>query len=127
MPGRISDVDVLTILSTADVCLAPDPKNGLNEFHTMNKIMDYMRMGKPIVSFDLLESKYSAKSAALHVKNNKFVDFGDAIIYILENPTIALEMGKGGLERVNKFLKWEISKKELLNAYNQLFFITNKP
>ena len=123
MPGRISDEDVLTILSAADVCLAPDPKNGLNEFHTMNKIMDYMRMGKPIVSFDLLESKYSAESAAIYVKNNKFADFGDAIIYILENPEVALKMGTAGIERVNKFLKWEISKKELINAYNQLFSI----
>ncbi|MEV4899274.1 glycosyltransferase family 4 protein, partial [Nonomuraea sp. NPDC055795] len=51
--GRIPDADLLRYLSTADVCLAPDPLNPLNDVSTMNKIMEYMAMARPIVSFDL--------------------------------------------------------------------------
>src|SRR5205823_1985828 len=40
--GRIPDEDLLGYLSTADVCLSPDPRNPLNDVSTMNKIMEYM-------------------------------------------------------------------------------------
>ena len=45
--GRVSDEDVVRYLSTADVCLAPDPKNPLNDVSTMNKIVEYMAMSQP--------------------------------------------------------------------------------
>ncbi len=58
--GRISDDDVVRYLSTADVCLAPDPKNPLNDVSTMNKIVEYMAIGRAVVSFDLIEARVSA-------------------------------------------------------------------
>ena len=45
--GRIPDADVIRILSSADVCLAPDPKNPLNDLSTMNKIVEYMSLSRP--------------------------------------------------------------------------------
>ena len=62
--GRVPDEDVARYLSTADVCLAPDPKNPLNDVSTMNKIVEYMAMSRPIVSFDLIEARVSAGDAA---------------------------------------------------------------
>src|SRR5690606_4309163 len=61
--GRIPDEELVRYLSTADVCVSPDPKNELNDNSTMNKIMEYMAMGKAVVSFDLKETRFSAKDA----------------------------------------------------------------
>ena len=43
------DDEIRTMLSTADVCLAPDPPSPLNDVSTMIKIPEYMAMGKPVV------------------------------------------------------------------------------
>jgi glycosyltransferase involved in cell wall biosynthesis len=120
MPGRLPDNEVLEILSTSDVCLAPDPANGLNEFHTMNKIMDYMRCGKPIISFDLHESRYSAEEAAIYIENNDVIKFGEGIIFLLNNDEKREKMCKYGMERVNNLLKWELSEKILVENYKRL-------
>ena len=63
--GRVSDKVMLDYLNTADVCVNPDEYNEMNQKSTMNKILEYMALGKPIVQFDLTEGKYSAKKASL--------------------------------------------------------------
>ena len=68
--GRVPDEDLLRYLSTADVCLSPDPRNPLNDVSTMNKIMEYMAMARPIVSFDLREARVSAGDAAVYAPAN---------------------------------------------------------
>src|SRR6185369_8541839 len=45
--GRVSDKDLLEILSTADVCVNPDKPCEMNNISTMIKIMEYMALGKP--------------------------------------------------------------------------------
>ncbi len=120
MTGRLYDDGIKPILSTADVCLAPDPANGLNEYLTMNKIMDYMRFGKPIISFDLHESRFSAQDSAIYVKENDPEAFGKSIMEILSKPEQMKEMGKKGQERIDKFLKWEKSVQILLENYKEI-------
>jgi glycosyltransferase involved in cell wall biosynthesis len=63
--GYVSDELLIDYLSTADVCLAPDPPDRMNQLSTMTKIMEYMACQRPIVSFDLLETRRSAGEAAL--------------------------------------------------------------
>ena len=120
MPGRLYDKDIKPLLSTADICLAPDPANGLNEYLTMNKVMDYMRFGKPIVSFDLKESRFSAEDSAVYVENNNYVEFGMSIMNILKEPEKMSIMGKKGIERIDKHLKWENSVDILLDKYKEI-------
>lgn len=120
--GRIDDDELLaTYLSTSDVCVAPDPKNDLNDNCTLIKIAEYMAIGKPVVSFDLHESKYTAQSAAVYAENNDCADFGDKVIQLLDDPARRDEMGKIGRQRVMEFLSWEHSRKELIRAYDSLF------
>src|SRR5690606_17980265 len=64
--GRVPDEQLLEMLSTADVCVNPDVANGMNDKSTMNKIMEYMALGKPIVQFDLTEGRRSAQEASLY-------------------------------------------------------------
>ena len=118
--GRIPDNQVFSILSAIDIGAAPDPPSKMNNISTMNKIMDYMWFGKPIVSFDLIESRFSAKKAALYANKPDSKEFAKLIVKLVDNPEMREKMGNFGKERVAK-LTWQKSEKELLNAYRFLF------
>jgi len=115
--GRVSDADLLRYLSTADVCLAPDPLNPLNDVSTMNKIMEYMAMSKPIVSFDLVEARVSADEAAVYAAANDESEFAKLVVKLLDDPAERKRMGELGRARVAGPLSWENSRKALLSAY----------
>ncbi|MEU6641073.1 glycosyltransferase family 4 protein [Saccharomonospora sp. NPDC046836] len=115
--GRIPDADLVRYLSTADVCLSPDPLNPLNDVSTMNKIMEYMAMGRPIVSFDLKEARVSAGEAARYVPANDVAEFAKSIAWLLDNPDERNRMGALGRARVSGALSWEHSAAALLAAY----------
>lgn len=115
--GRIPDSDLMRYLSTADVCLSPDPLNPLNDVSTMNKVMEYMAMGRPIVSFELREARVSAGEAALYAPANDESEFAKLIARLLDDPAERLRMGEIGKERVAGPLSWTESKKALLAAY----------
>ncbi|MFJ2028473.1 glycosyltransferase family 4 protein [Streptosporangium sp. NPDC087985] len=115
--GRIPDEDLLRYLSAADVCLAPDPFNPLNDVSTMNKIMEYMAMGRPIVSFDLREARVSAGDAAVYAPANDEPEFAKLIARLLDDPQERHRMGEAGKARVTGPLSWERSRAALLAAY----------
>ncbi len=116
-PGRVSDADVARYLSTADVCLAPDPKNPLNDVSTMNKIVEYMAMSRPLVSFDLIEARVSAGEAALYATPNDEREFARLIAELLDDPDRRARMGAVGRVRVEQELSWEHARRALLSAY----------
>ena len=116
--GRIPDRDLVRYLATADVCLAPDPLNPLNDVSTMNKIMEYMAMGRASVSFDLRESRVSAGDAALYAPANDEAAFAGLIARLLADPAERERMGRIGHERVSTTLSWDHSKEHLLAAYS---------
>jgi glycosyltransferase involved in cell wall biosynthesis len=116
--GRISDEDLLRYLSTADVCLSPDPRNPLNDVSTMNKIMEYMAMARPIVSFDLKEARVSADEAAVYAPANDESHFAKLIARLLDDPDERRRMGEIGQARVSGPLSWEHSRTALLAAYS---------
>jgi glycosyltransferase involved in cell wall biosynthesis len=115
--GRVSDADLVRYLSTADVCLSPDPANGFNEFHTMNKTMEYMAMGKPVVAFDLVETRTSAGAAALYARPNDVEEFASHVERLLDDPALRERLGREGRRRVEEALCWEHSAPHLLATY----------
>ncbi|MEV7190539.1 glycosyltransferase family 4 protein [Streptomyces sp. NPDC093510] len=115
--GRIPDADLVRYLSTADVCLSPDPRNPLNDVSTMNKVLEYMAMGRPIVSFDLREARVSAGDAALYAPANDEAEFAKLITLLLDDPAQRTRMGEIGRERINGELSWRNSQQSLLAAY----------
>jgi glycosyltransferase involved in cell wall biosynthesis len=120
--GRISDADLLEVLSTADVCVNPDKPCEMNNMSTMNKIMEYMALGKPIVQFDLKEGKVSAQEASLYSDNvNQVPDFAENILWLLDHPEERLRMGQFGRRRVETELAWGYSIENLLAAYETAF------
>jgi glycosyltransferase involved in cell wall biosynthesis len=115
--GRVPNETLLSVLSTADVCLAPDPFNPLNDVSTMNKIVEYMAIGIPIVSFDLRESRASAADAAVYVPDNDVAAFAAAIDKLFDDPGARARMAKAGRVRAHGELAWERSAHNLVAAY----------
>ena len=115
--GRIPDEDLVRYLSTADVCLSPDPHNPLNDVSTMNKVMEYMAMSRPMVSFELTEARVSAGEAAVYAPANDELEFARLTAALLDDPEERARMGKLGKERVEGPLAWSNSQKALLAAY----------
>jgi glycosyltransferase involved in cell wall biosynthesis len=116
--GQVSDADLVRYLSTADICLSPDPLNSLNDVSTMNKVLEYMAMARPIVSFDLREAQVSAADAALYAAPNDELAFAKSIVHLLDHPKERERMGEIGYGRITGPLSWSHSRKMLLAAYD---------
>jgi glycosyltransferase involved in cell wall biosynthesis len=119
--GRVPDQEMLEMLNTADVCVNPDVANEMNDKSTMNKIMEYMALAKPIVQFDLTEGRVSAQEASLYAKKNDVKDMAHKIVELLDDAARRETMGKYGRERVETTLAWEHEVPNLLAAYDALF------
>ncbi|MHC5821645.1 MAG: glycosyltransferase family 4 protein [Nostoc sp.] len=119
--GRIPDNELLARLSSCDVCANPDKKMPYNDRSTMNKIMEYMAMGKPIVQFDLLEGRRSAEEASVYAKGNDVVDFAENILELLEDTERRQKMGEVGRKRMEEKLEWRHQVPKLLEAYKKVW------
>lgn len=118
---RVPDDEMLAMLNTADVCVNPDIANEMNDKSTMNKIMEYMALGKPIVQFDLTEGRFSAQDASLYALRNDSKDFARKIIALIDDAGLRERMGKAGRARVLNDLAWHHEVPRLLAAYEALW------
>jgi len=119
--GRVPDEELLAMLNTADVCVNPDVANEMNDISTMNKVMEYMALGKPIVQFDLVEGRYSARDASLYARRNDPQDLAAKIVELLDDPAKRKAMGAFGRKRVKEELEWRYEAPKLLAAYAALW------
>lgn len=119
--GRVPDDKMLDYLNTADVCVNSDKYNSMNDKSTMNKILEYMALGKPIVQFELTEGRYSAQNASLYAEPNNAKDMANKIMELLDNPEKRKEMSEFGRKRIVNELSWEHTSKALLEGYDRYF------
>jgi glycosyltransferase involved in cell wall biosynthesis len=123
LTGRVDDKTLFTALSTSDVCVNPDRVTTMNDISTMNKIMEYMALAKPIVQFDVTEGRHSAQEASLYAAANDSKDFGEKILELIDDPQARARMGEFGKKRVGDELAWHHEQPKLLQAYDKLFEI----
>ena len=123
--GRVSDEQLRSYLSAADVCVDPDPLNEFSNASTMNKIVEYMSLGKPIIAFDLLEHRRSALEAALYIEPNDVAQFARGVHELLGDIPKRERMSKFAKERFQHTLSWEMSEENLLRAYSELLDAIN--
>lgn len=116
--GRIPDGELRDVLAAADVAVSPDPANGFNEYCTMNKTLEYMAMGVPVVAFDLEETRVSAGEAAVYARPNDTDDLARLIEDLLLAPQRRAEMSRTGRNRITGPLSWTASASNLLRAYD---------
>jgi len=116
--GVVSDEMLCRILSSADVAIDPLPKNGWSDRSTMNKVLEYMFFGLPVVVGELTEARVSAAAAALYVEPGNAVSMAQGIAALLDDPARRREMGAFGQARLRNALAFEYSVPNLLAAYD---------
>ncbi len=119
--GALYGEDLLRALNSCDIGVSPDPKNAMNDISTMNKVMEYMTLEKPVVQFDLKEGRASAGEASVYAAANDPKDFAARIADLMDAPERRAEMGKIGRARVLDKLSWAHSVPHLLAAYDRIF------
>lgn len=117
--GRAPDQTLFEVLSTMDLGVNPDRVNPMNDKSTMNKIMEYMSLGKPMVQFDVTEGRFSAQEASLYAAPNDPVDLAEKIVALADDPAARQRMGAFGRARVVNELNWQHQIAPLLAAYQQ--------
>jgi glycosyltransferase involved in cell wall biosynthesis len=119
--GRAPDDLLLDMLNTADICVNPDRVTPMNDLSTMNKILEYMTLKKPIVQFDMHEGRVSAGDASVYAAKNDPRDFGDKIVELIDDPERRRAMGEIGRKRIIDIYSWDHSVPMLLAAYDRMF------
>jgi glycosyltransferase involved in cell wall biosynthesis len=118
--GRVPDAELLEMLNTADICVNPDRANDMNDRSTMNKVMEYMALGKPLVQFDLTEGRVSAGEASWYARPNDVADLAQKIVALLADEQQRNHMSAVGRERIEHLLSWQHEAPRLLAAYEHL-------
>lgn len=119
--GALYGEDLLSALNVIDIGVSPDPKNPMNDISTMNKVMEYMTLEKPLVQFDLTEGRVSAGDAGLYARANDPVDFAEKIAALIDDPDARARMGAMGRKRVLNDLSWSHTEPQLLAAYDRIY------
>jgi len=119
--GRTPDDLMIAILNSSDICVNPDKPTEMNNLSTMNKIMEYMALKKPIVQFDLKEGRFSAQEASLYAMCGDTKDFAEKIMQLVDNPDMRMKMAEYGYDRVINKLSWDFECVKLVKFYSRVF------
>jgi glycosyltransferase involved in cell wall biosynthesis len=118
--GRIPDEEVLRELGACDIGCQPDPFNPLNNVSTMNKVMEYMALAKPVVAFDLVETRVSCGEAALYAGESTPEALAEEILKLVDDFELRRRMGLRGRDDVENRLAWKFSEPALLSVYRRV-------
>jgi glycosyltransferase involved in cell wall biosynthesis len=123
--GWVAGERLTTTLATFDVCVAPNPKTPLNEVSTMVKLLEYMAMAKPVVAYDLPETRRTAENAAVYARPDDPSSMAALIDALLDDPDQRARMGAAGRARIETVLSWEHAERELLAAYDRAYAVAD--
>lgn len=118
--GRLEPTQAYHRLASVDICVQPDRKNTFTDSCTMVKDLEYMALAKPIVAFDLNETRYSCGKSALYATLNCYKDFAKQILILADDQTLRKAMGRLGQKRLYERYTWTQSEKPLLKAYDSV-------
>jgi len=118
--GRVDTSEIQRYLRSSDVGLSPDPRSRFNEASTMNKTLEYMACGVPVVAYDLRETRESAGPAALYAADDSIEAFARAVVALLDDPESREQMGHLGRAAIEERLGWPSQRPLYVQAYDEL-------
>ncbi len=118
--GYLEGSSLIKLFKTADLGVCPDPKNSFNDKLSMNKILEYMAFGLPIVQFDLTEGKRLAGDAAAYASNNDPRQLAIAMADLLNDSEERARKGELGMARVRDMFAWQKQEAAYISVYNEL-------
>ncbi len=99
LPGRVEDDLLRAYLSTADVCVAVDEPNPMNDSSTVTKVVEYMALGRPVVQFPLREMSTVCGDATLYARAGDASDMAARIAELVDDPEARRRLGEKAIER----------------------------
>ena len=118
--GRVSDEGMRHILCQADIGVNPDRPSQMNNISSMNKIVEYMALGLPIVQFDCIEGKNTALECSHYVESPDSHALAKTIFETLMDVRKREKMRTFGLARFKTDLCWEAQTPHLVAAYEHV-------
>ena len=115
--GFMSGEPLLRALSSFDIGVIPDPKNCYNDKISMNKHFEYMSLGIPFVSFDLVEGRKISAETALYASDNCPVSLATRMAQLIDDAALRSRLAEAGRERARSLMRWETERAQLLAAY----------
>jgi glycosyltransferase involved in cell wall biosynthesis len=120
MPGTLPWDEVLAGLSAVDICVQPDPPTAFNRHLTMNKLMEYMALGKATVAYDMPETRFSGGDAVRYVPGESADDLARAILELADDPAGREALGRRARQRIESSLAWEHQADNLIEVYRRV-------
>lgn len=109
------------VLAACALCVSPDPPTPFNDVSTMVKVVDYLAIGRPIVAFDLRETRLVAGEAVRVVQPATAHALAAAILSLMRDDEALGRMRAAAEARVSDLqLDWHVSAARLTAAYDRL-------
>ncbi|WP_158881494.1 glycosyltransferase family 4 protein [Amycolatopsis anabasis] len=124
--GRVGPEQITDYLSTASLGLSADPLSPLNDVSTMNKTMEYMAYGLPVLAYRLTETVVSAGDCAVYREPGDTEGFAAALVELLDDPQRAERLGKAGRVRAERELDWAPQSAAYLSIYAELLGVATE-
>jgi glycosyltransferase involved in cell wall biosynthesis len=114
--GWVESERVPELLEDADVCVDPAPATDVNERSTMIKLAEYLALGKPVVAYDLRETRRTIGDAGILVAPGETEALVAALARLARDAELRARLGRDARRRAAS-LTWEDSERALLGAY----------
>jgi glycosyltransferase involved in cell wall biosynthesis len=119
--GRINDLaEIADALGSTDLCVCPDPHNAFNDVSSMNKVVEYMALAKPVAAYALTETCATLRDGGRYADDGTPEALARAIGELLDDSSLRERMGRANRERFLDELTWEHQVPRLLAAYHAL-------
>ena len=109
--------DILQIILQSDICIAP-LRYGIG---TRFKILEYMAMGKPVVSTSKGAEGIDYTNYWDIIIEDDFAEFSGKIDDLIQNYAMREKLGKNAQQLIQQKYDWEIYQKPLHDAYEACF------
>jgi glycosyltransferase involved in cell wall biosynthesis len=117
--GMVPHARIPSLIAQADIGIDPAPGTALNHGSTMIKVLEYMGAGRPLVAYELRETRRSAGDAALYAPCGEPALFAGKIAELARDGDRRVHMGHLARRRVLD-ISWEHSAIVLRELYDSL-------
>lgn len=119
--GRKNYIEALNILNSCDIALNPFKKGA--EQSVTNKVVDYAILGIPIVNTlenDEYRDMVDENDIGINVECENYKSIADGIIYLIENESSRIKMGKNNRKLAEKIFDRDITYKRIVDIIEKI-------